>query len=634
MEKICFIAPYEEIFQLAHEVKKESKFKFTIKKGNLEEGICPAIEAEKEGAQVIVSRGGTASFIRQNVSIPVVEVRATGYDLLKSLYPYKNTKETIGIVGYKNVVEGCRTISKIIDMPIQEMIIPNNERDVDWSFVEDKTKNLIRTHNIQVLVGDTTVISKLSSLSIDVNLITSGKEAINQAIEEAIHILHIREVEKEKGKRFKAVLDFVNDGVVATDEEGIITVINPAAEEIFQIKSEKAIGCHVAQVIPNTEIIKVLKSKNADIQKLQKVGNDHIMTNRIPIIVDDIIKGVVATFQDVSTIQGAEQKIRRNLYAKGLVTRYGFNDFLTNNHKMKRLIAIAQDFAKTDATVLVEGESGTGKEMFAQSIHSLSSRKEGPFVAVNCAALPPQLLESELFGYVEGAFTGAKKNGKIGLFELAHNGTIFLDEIGEMDKNLQARLLRVLEEKQVMRLGSDKVIPIDIRVIAATNANLKDQIKQEEFRMDLYYRINVLKLQTIPLRERTDDILYLVKYFVRSINKKYGRQVEGFADDVITLLTKYTWPGNVRELKNIVERLVLSVKKDYVTLKDTEFLIEELKDNFTVRDEQERENILDGTMQDIKRKVIVKVLAEENYNKSRTAKRLGIDRSTVEKYLG
>lgn len=633
MERICLIAPYSELLQLAQQVKRETEFDFKIEQGNLEDGITPAIEAERQGAQIIISRGGTASFIRKNVDIPVVEIRVTGYDILKSLYPYRNTSSTIGIVGYRNVVDGCKMVSKVLNIPIKEIIIPGEEETIDWNRVQQETYELIQKYNIKMLVGDTTVMSRLSALDVKVNLITSGKEAVIQAIDEALHILQVREAEKERSKRFEAVLDFVNDGVMATDESGIITVINPAAEEIFQVKREEVIGFPVKEVIPNTKIMEVLESKSADIQKLQQVHGDYIMTNRIPIVVDDLVKGVVATFQDVTTIQGAEQKIRQNLYAKGFVTRYGFKDILTKNQRMKRLIDIARGFAKTDATVLIVGESGTGKEMFAQSIHALSSRRMEPFVAVNCAALPPQLLESELFGYVEGAFTGAKKGGKIGLFELAHNGTIFLDEIGEMDKNLQGRLLRVLEEKKVMRLGSDKMIPVDIRVVAATNADLKEKIKQDEFRMDLYYRLNVLKLQTIPLRERGEDIEYLANSFIRTINKKYGRQVEGFTPEVMELLGKYSWPGNVRELKNIVERLILSTTKDYVSMAEAEFLLEELQEDFTLEAPENDHVIYEGTMKEIKRKVILKVLEQEGYNKSRTAKRLGIDRSTIEKNL-
>lgn len=633
MNRICFIAPYDEIFELAQQVKQELSLDFMIKKGNLEEGIKPAIEAEKQGAQAIISRGGTASFIKQNVDIPVTEIRVTGYDILKSLYPYRNTTSTIGVVGYRNVVDGCLTVAKILNIPIKEIILSNEEEKIDWNSIQQEVSQLIKDYNINTLIGDTTIISRLPSLNININLITSGKEAIMQTIEESSNILQVRDAEKEKSKKFEAVLDFVNDGVIATDESGIITVINPVAENIFSVKREEAIGSPIKDIIPNTRVMDVLHSKNADIQKLQEVSGSYIMTHRIPIVVNDLVKGVVATFQDISDIQGAEQKIRQNLHAKGFITRYHFKDLLTKNPKMKKLIHVAKGFAKTDATILIEGESGTGKEMLSQSIHNLSKRKDNPFVAINCAALPANLLESELFGYVEGAFTGARKGGKPGLFELAHNGTIFLDEIGEMDKGLQARLLRVLEEKQVMRIGSDKVIPIDIRIIAATNANLKNQIKQGKFRMDLYYRLNVLRLQTIPLRERKEDIGYLTKYFTRMINNKYGRQMERLSPDVIKLLSQYSWPGNIRELKNIVERLILSTTKDYITLEDAEFLIEEITNDSTLIQEENSPNLLKGTMDDIKRKIILKVLEEENYNKSRTAKRLGIDRSTVQKYL-
>jgi transcriptional regulator with PAS, ATPase and Fis domain len=301
---------------------------------------------------------------------------------------------------------------------------------------------------------------------------------------------------------------------------------------------------------------------------------------------------------------------------------------------MKKTIEMAKNYSKTDATILIQGESGTGKEIFAQSIHTNSTRSEGPFVAVNCAALPPQLLESELFGYVEGSFTGASKGGKMGLFEMAHNGTIFLDEIGDMDRVLQARLLRVLEEKQVMRIGSDKIVPINIRVIAATNVNLKGQVTNGSFRSDLYYRLNVLNLNLTPLRGRIIDIKYLANHFIKMSNKKYGTQVEKLSQEVMELLSSYSWPGNIREMKNIIERIVLTAKKDYITLNDIELIIDELNDNEELsREDDMQEEFFDGTLREIKKKIIKKILKEEGDNKSKTAKRLGIDRSTLDRIL-
>jgi PAS domain S-box-containing protein len=633
MKRICLIAPYKELAELAWQAKQELNLTIDIKEGNLEEGIAPALEAQRRGAQVIISRGGTASIIRKQVDVPVVEINVTGYDILKTLHQYRDSTTTIGIVGYQNVVYGCQTIASILNIPIQEIIIPNDDGNINWSGIKEQMTELVERNGIKVIVGDTTAASKLGGLNVDVHLITSGKEAIIQAIEESCHIIRVREQEEEKAKKFQIVLDFVRDAVIATDEKGLITVVNPMAEKIFSIKRENAYGQPIQEIVKNTGINRVLESGIAEIEQLQEVPVGHILTNRIPIKVSGQIKGVVATFQEISKIQDAEQKIRQNLYAKGWITKYKFNDILSRDLRMKRLIEIARVYAKTDATILIEGESGTGKEMLAQSIHAESLRSDGPFVAVNCAALPPQLLESELFGYEEGAFTGAKKGGKIGLFELAHNGTIFLDEIGEMDKGLQARLLRVLEEKQVMRLGSDKIIPVNIRVIAATNVSLKNEISQGNFRMDLYYRLNVLNLRTIPLRERQGDIELLAHYFLRQGNQKYGRTVKKLAPEVIEFLSNYRWPGNLRELKNVIERIVLSAEKEYVTLADIELIVEELQDIDKNTQEYQWGHLLDGTLQEIKRKIILKVLEDEGYNKSRAARRLGIDRSTIERFL-
>ncbi|QNB47609.1 PAS domain S-box protein [Thermanaerosceptrum fracticalcis] len=633
MKRICLIAPYKELAELAWQAKQELNLAIDIKEGNLEEGIAPALEAQRRGAQVIISRGGTASIIRKQVDVPVVEINVTGYDILKTLHQYRDSTTTIGIVGYQNVVYGCQTIASILNIPIQEIIIPNDDGNINWSEIKEQMTELVERNGIKVIVGDTTAASKLGGLNVDVHLITSGKEAIIQAIEESCHIIRVREQEEEKAKKFQIVLDFVRDAVIATDEKGLITVVNPMAEKIFNIKRENAYGQPIQEIVKNTGINRVLESGIAEIEQLQEVPVGHILTNRIPIKVSGQIKGVVATFQEISKIQDAEQKIRQNLYAKGWITKYKFNDILSRDLRMKRLIEIARVYAKTDATILIEGESGTGKEMLAQSIHAESLRSDGPFVAVNCAALPPQLLESELFGYEEGAFTGAKKGGKIGLFELAHNGTIFLDEIGEMDKGLQARLLRILEEKQVMRLGSDKIIPVNIRVIAATNVSLKNEISQGNFRMDLYYRLNVLNLRTIPLRERHGDIELLAHYFLRQGNQKYGRTVKKLAPEVIEFLSNYRWPGNLRELKNVIERIVLSAEKEYVTLADIELIVEELQNIDKNTQEYQWGHLLDGTLQEIKRKIILKVLEDEGYNKSRAARRLGIDRSTIERFL-
>jgi PAS domain S-box-containing protein len=518
---------------------------------------------------------------------------------------------------------------------MEEIIINDlSSEDVDWIAIQDKAQDLIDSHGIESIIGDTLVVSKLSFANASVHLITSGKEALLESIDEARHIVRVREEERKVAERFKVVINFVHDGIIAVDEHGLITLMNPIAEAVFNLSSTKVVGQPVEKMIQNTHIDKVLKSGRAEIEQLHKVPTGYVLTNRVPILVDGKIKGVVATFQEVKKIQDAEQKIRQNLYSKGFVTKYRFKDFITKDEASKQMINVAKNYAKANATVLIEGESGTGKEILAQSIHSDSHRARGPFVAINCAALPTQLLESELFGYVEGAFTGAKKGGKLGLFELAHKGTIFLDEIGDIDSTLQARLLRVLQEKQVMRIGSDTIIPIDIRVIAATNRDLKELVAKEHFRMDLYYRLNVLNLRTVPLRERKQDFSLLVDHFLREFNNEYGSNVQVLPAEIMEWLSNYCWPGNIRELKNVIERIVIQAEPELPLIPLTRFMLEDLNSNSTREDFiQPQEDFLAGTLQDIKRKAILAVFREEEYNKTRTAKRLGIDRATIDRLL-
>lgn len=631
--KICVIAPYADLAELACAVGRETPIPFDVWEGNLEIGGAKAQQAEKEGAQVIVSRGGTASIIRQKVNVPVVEIQVTGYDVLRVMRPLIGAGKTAGIVGYFNVVKGCRYVCDILGISSREFILPTDYTEIDWDEIRARLRRIIEEEGVDVLIGDTVAFANcVGNLGREVLLITSGRESILRAVEEAANLLSVREEEQKNAQRFEAVLNFVHDGVLATDQGGLLTVVNPVAEKIFDVQRDEVLGLPVTSVIQDTRIDKVLASGSPEFDQLQQAPAGHILTNRIPIRVDGEVKGVVATFQEVSQIEAAERKIRQNLYGKGMVTRYTFRDILTRDPQMKRLIKLAKDYAKTNATILIQGESGTGKELFAQSIHAYSPRAQGPFVAINCSALPPPLLESELFGYVEGAFTGAKRSGKIGLFEMAHNGTIFLDEIGEMDRTLQARLLRVLEERQVMRLGSDSLIPVNIRVLAATNQDLRRLASQGTFRVDLLYRLNVLNLPMTPLRQRKVDIAYLAEYFLSRYQTEHRRRIEAIPPQISELLERYEWPGNVRELKNVMERLVLSAESGRIEADTVRLLLEEMQEIWKhPAIGAELPDLLSGTLQQIKQRVIAQVLQFEGGNKSRAAKRLGVDRATIDR---
>ncbi len=292
---------------------------------------------------------------------------------------------------------------------------------------------------------------------------------------------------------------------------------------------------------------------------------------------------------------------------------------------IKETIAIAHEFSKVNSNVLIVGETGSGKEVFAQSIHNESNRCKGPFVAVNCAALPETLLESELFGYAAGAFTGAARGGKIGLFELAHRGTIFLDEISEVSPKLQGRLLRVLQEREIMRIGDDKVVPVDVRIIAATNKDLYELMEEGTFRADLYYRLDILKLVIPPLRERKEDIILLMNHFIKLYCLKFNRDYKEIDKAAQDKLLQYAWAGNIRELKNIAERLVVLLKKCSITLPDIESALPRLKETANSTKQKKTE--------DLNQECLIKALEDANYHYGKAAANLGISRTTLWKRL-
>nr|WP_255711468.1 sigma 54-interacting transcriptional regulator [Pelosinus baikalensis] len=327
-----------------------------------------------------------------------------------------------------------------------------------------------------------------------------------------------------------------------------------------------------------------------------------------------------------------EARIRNELITRKFIAKYHFTDLLGVSPQMIEIKRIAQEMSLIDATVLISGESGTGKELFAQSIHNESQRKNGPFVAVNCAALPQNLLESELFGYVEGAFTGATKKGKPGLFEMAHTGTIFLDEISEMDKYAQSRLLRVLQEKQVMRLGDDKYIPVDMRIIAATNKNLAGLIKEGQFRQDLFYRLKVLTMTLPALRNRKNDIQYLAHHFLEYYKRRHFKQLD-ISDSGYNYLSGYSWPGNVRELKYFIERLVVIASEKWITEDVIKKYWHDREDETELPSIVSDDLPVDNAPLPSEDKRIADALAQCHSNITRAAKLLGMDRSTLYRKL-
>ncbi|MCF6095735.1 sigma 54-interacting transcriptional regulator [Thermovorax subterraneus] len=617
---ILLIAPHKKLKIIAEDVIREHKFNVKVVEGNLLEGVKLAKYYEENGTEVIISRGGTYKLIKDSVSIPVVEIQVSAYDILRALKKYFKSRHPIGVIGYENVIFGIDTLADVLGLDLISVVV-RDEKAAYKQILE------ITSQGVRNFIGDTIGIELVAQMGFNGSLIESGKEAIFSSINEARRVLNIRRKERERAERFRVIMDFIRDGIVAVDENGNITIYNNSAREIFK-KEESEVKKDHLDFIKFTKIKEVLETGEMQIGELQRINDDTIVVaNRVPIIVDGKIKGVVATYQDVTQIQKMEQKIRKELQQKGLQAKYHFEDIVHRSKVMEDTIKRAKKYAKIDSTtVLILGESGTGKELFAHSIHNESPRAKGPFVAINCAALPESLLESELFGYAEGAFTGAKRGGKMGLFEMAHRGTIFLDEIGDMPLNLQARLLRVIQEKEVMRLGDDRIIPVDVRIIASTNRNLEEAVEKGLFRSDLYYRLNILRLEIPPLRERKEDIPLLVDIYIKKYAKSMRKCVKGITVEALEYLKGLDYPGNVRELRGIIERAVAITDSEYIDIDDIK-----VSDNKAQAKHAEVSGDLFnvGSLKELEEYAIKKALEAAGNNITKAAKILGVDRTTI-----
>ena len=384
------------------------------------------------------------------------------------------------------------------------------------------------------------------------------------------HLLSHKEIKEE----LSTILNSAQEGIQVADSEGTVKYVNPAFEHITGVKREDRIGKNVFEISPNGALAKVLNS-GRQVKQLRNIvkGTDiEVVSNASPITVDGKITGAVVIFQDISDVARLTKELERsNSVIRSLheeldqlrPVTFNLHDVIGRSPSLKKVIKLAEMASKANANVLLLGESGTGKEVIANAIHHESSRRDHPFVKINCAAIPENLLESELFGYEKGAFTGAVKS-KEGKFELANNGTIFLDEIGDLSLSLQAKLLRVLQEREFERVGGPQTIKVDIRIIAATNRNLEWMVQNGGFRQDLYYRLNVLEIFLPPLKDRVEDIPLLVNHIIKKLNFKLGKNISGVDLKALDIFKKYHWPGNIRELENILERAMLLTEGNYI----------------------------------------------------------------------
>ncbi|MEC9488023.1 MAG: sigma-54-dependent Fis family transcriptional regulator [Halanaerobium sp.] len=440
---------------------------------------------------------------------------------------------------------------------------------------------------------------------------------------------------KEMRVMLEAIINSTQDAISVVDQHGKGILINPAYTRLTGMTEEDVIGKPATVDIAEGESMhmQVLETREAVSGVKMKVGpsKKEVIVNVAPILIDGQLKGSVGVIHDISEIKKLTEELdQARRMIRRLNAKYSFDDIVARSKTMLAVVEQAKRAAQTPATILLRGESGTGKELFAHAIHNCSSRRNGQFIRVNCPAIADSLLESELFGYEEGAFTGARKGGKKGLFAEANGGTIFLDEIGKVNLNLQAKLLRVLQEKEFTRVGGTKPIHVDVRIIVATNSNLERAVQEGTFREDLYYRLNVVPVFIPPLRKRKEDIPLLVHHLIRKFNQEYGRSVKACSREALDIIVDYDWPGNVRELENIIGRAMINVgfdseviqKKHLPPLGPLNREDELLISGPGVDDWEDLS--LRQIMEETEREVILKALEAAEGNKTEAARKLGI----------
>ncbi|WP_420994315.1 propionate catabolism operon regulatory protein PrpR [Cupriavidus sp. 30B13] len=526
-----------------------------------------AREAREGRLDAVVAGGSNGAYLRQHVDVPVVLVKVTGFDVMSALSTARRISPRVALVThaatYPEVDEFVRTFS--LSIPAYTYLTE-----------DDATARVkaLKQEGVQVVVGPGLVTDLADRIGLIGVFLYSGV-SVRGALEDVIEAARLRRIESGRRDYVNTILAHLNEGVAAVDAEGRIQTYNPAMGRFLGIAPAAALGRKLQTLAPALALDHVMQSGSKELEAIHKLGDKMVVVNRIPIVTESGTTGAVLTLQDANAIHRVDRNLRSRSRARPAGVRYSLDDLAGASPAMHNLRELARRYAAVDSTVLVGGESGTGKEVLAQGMHDASPRRMFPFVAVNCAAFPETLLESELFGYEEGAFTGARRGGKAGLFESAHNGTLFLDEVGDMPPALQTRLLRVLQEKQVLPIGGLDAVPVNVRVIAATHRDLGELVRQGSFRQDLYYRLNILRIEMPPLRERAGDLPELAELLYRRAQERLGQaRAQPLPQAVRERLSGYAWPGNIRELENVTERIAVLVVGRTLAPRD---LLEELK---------------------------------------------------------
>jgi len=530
-------------------MKPDPQYDMRLSVVGLEMAIDEGLAMEKSGVEVILSHTGTSDLLQENIRIPVISVHHSSLDLISAMTEASRLGHKILIPSFREKMQNLKIITQLFQVDVEEGIYHDSE-SLEGLIYQASLKGC------EVVVGGglgSFYAKKYGLKGVEIEV---SADTIRTSLANAVSVVRANRREKERMRRLYSIIDSVSEGIISVDQNGIIMTVNRNARQILNIGNKNITDTPYQEHLPWGLYDQVIKTHTAINDRVERINDQLYIINYSPVFLDEKLLGCISTLQHSSRLMQSEQEVRRSL-AKGMAAKYTINDLIWSSSAMGNVIDTIKKFSHTDCTVLITGETGTGKEIVSQGIHALSGRKKKPFVSINCAALPENLLESELFGYEGGAFTGSKKSGKPGLFEMAHEGTILLDEISATSLKVQALMLRVLQEREVMRIGGDRLIPLDVRVIANANKELCDEIICGTFREDLYFRLNVLQINIPALRERPEDIPVLIKSYISKFSWKYKLEPIHIPDPFMEKLIRHSWPGNVRQLINFTEQMVL-----------------------------------------------------------------------------
>jgi transcriptional regulator, propionate catabolism operon regulatory protein len=534
----------------------DSRAELRLVSRGYEDAVNEIAAAGDQRPDIVIAAGSNGTYLKSRVDVPVVLINPTGFDVMHALARARRDASQVALVTYGETPAEVRRFVAAYGIDVV-FASYQSAQDAEACVLD------LRDRGVGTIVGPGLVTDLAAKAGMEAVFLYS-RASVRAAFDTALEVAQATWGEAVRRHRLDNVLQHLRDGVVSLDAQGRVEAINQRLASVLGIEPAVAVGRRLPEIAPDLSG----SMPDGDGESLETLRGVSYVVHRGPLVDNGVTTGTVLTFQESRAVERLDRTLRSRQRAQQFTARYRLDDLVGTCAAMDRVRQLVRRYAKSDATVLVRGESGTGKEMIAQSLHQLSARCDFPFVALNCGAFPEALLESELFGYEEGAFTGARRGGKAGLIEAAHRGTLFLDEIGEMPLPLQSRLLRVLQEREVVRLGSTEPTRIDVRIVAATHRALTAAVEAGEFRTDLYYRLNILNIALPPLRERQADIMPLAAELLCQAARREPRlatRIRRTADafdmlaPVAESLSRHAWPGNVRELQNVIERIAVEL---------------------------------------------------------------------------